>query len=179
MKVFSSPFQNYKSSSLFSIILRIFCRFYFISPSRTIMLQPDRCHEHSKQRTSLPVVDTARTMIDSSKLISATSPVNHRFNNRDIDHPASATRHVRFSNRLQIPGHTTTITTRCRQELLDNRIYTFDSTEFRHRGHYILNVWTVFCRRNSAHTNSSCTIRRIKTFQTCSHVFCHLLTLSV
>ena len=77
----------------------------------TMTYQTVRGHGHSEQRTSPRKNNTARTIVYSSKPASTTPPVNHRLNNRDNDHPTSAIRHVRLSNRLQIPGHAASPTT--------------------------------------------------------------------
>ena len=99
-KVFSSPFQDYKS--------------HFLSLVFTDFPQA-LSHQHHKnddvaacqtQRILEANDQSARTIIDSWKPTPITNPVNCRLNNQDIDHSASATRHVWLSDRQQIPGHT-------------------------------------------------------------------------
>ena len=93
------------------------------------------------QKNSPQADDTARTIVGSSKSTSTTLPVNCWLNNQDIDHPASVNWHIRFSDHLQITGHTAPpmtysenqdlhqiLFTHYHQELLERWVYTFDIT---------------------------------------------------
>ena len=99
---------------------------------------------------------------------------------RDMDHPTSATRCVRLSDHLQISFYTATpanclehqdlaliLKNRCRQELLDRRVYAFNTSVDLFKQHRLKSLQKLLRRniqpqRFYTHANSPCMILRIK-----------------
>ena len=136
-----------------------------MNTTRTVTELPARHNGHLEQKTSPRTDRTAWIVVDSLKPTSTKPSIKCWINYRDIDHLASATWHIRLSNHLQISGHAATPTTcsghRIVQDPLDSlslgRVYPFDTT-------LTLYQSMDFIQQHDLYTNSSNTIRQIKTW---------------